>query len=182
MSTSYQNFLKRLKWTDTSHLTFDMGQQEFKDRLQSHLDPYGPQDMFEAFSSSPNDYVGKIMGNELLMRRKRKIFDWTMGAVLVRGDLREKQGKVELDAVIEFPTWMPAMVLGFFILIYGMALVLVLAGVFEEVGLWMLPFFILHFIVLFSVFYFILRKGISSAKWHFERDIRYFLNSQTSEV
>ncbi len=175
MNTSYQNFLKKLKWTDTLSLTFDLDSQEFKDRLRSHLDPYGPQGMFEVFSSSPNDYVGKIKGDELLMRRKRKMFDWTMGSVLVRGKITENRDQVNLNASIEFPSWVPGMVLGFFGLIYGMAFVLLLTGVIPNEVPWLGPFMVLHFVVLFSVFYFILRKGISSAKWHFERDIRHFL-------
>jgi hypothetical protein len=175
MSNSYQNFLKKLKWIDTSTLSFTMSRQEFEERLQKHLDPYRAQGMFEAFSSSPNDYVGKIEGDELLMRRKRKIFDWSMGSVLVNSQIKEEDGKVHLEARIEFPSWVPGMVLGFFVVIYGFALIAVLAGAFADEVPMMGLFIVLHFIFLFSIFYFIMRMGISSTKAHFERDMRNYL-------
>lgn len=177
MANSYQNLLYKLKWIDNSALTFSIDRDGFESRLQSHLDPYRPQGMFEVFSSSPNDYVGKIKGDELLMRRKRKMFDWTMGSVTVNGQIKESGGQVHVSSKIEYPSWVPALTLSLFSLIYGLAFILVFTGVFSEEVPMMWLYLILHFIILFSIFYFILRKGISSAKHHFERDMKRFVGA-----
>jgi len=177
MSNSFVNFLKKIKWIGHSELSFNMNQQEFVDRLQEHLGPYRPQGMFEAFSGGPNDYVGKIEGDEITMRRKRKIFDWTMGAVIIDAKLKEKNGAVQVDALIQFPKWMPVMVFSFFVLMYGLAFILVITGVFADDVPLMGLFIIIHFVVLFSIFYFLFRIAIKSAKHHYERDMANYLKA-----
>jgi hypothetical protein len=174
MSSSFVDFLKKIKWIDHSELSFNMDQREFVDRLKEHLGPYRPQGMFEAFSGGP-DYVGKIEGNEITMRRKRKIFDWTMGAVIIDAKLKEKNGSVQVDALIQFPRWMPVMIISFFGLMYGLAFILLITGVFATDVPLLGLFIIIHFVVLFSIFYFLFRIAIQSAKHHYERDMtNYF--------
>ncbi len=175
MSGSFKKNLKKIKWIDSSELHFPLTKEEFIQRLESNLDPYRPQGMFEAFSSSPNDYVGKIKGDMVLMRRKRKIFDWTGGAVLVDGRLRESVGGVVFSSEIKFPDWIPRIVIIFLSLIYGFFFLLFFSGTLTPEESWMGLFLLLHAVIILSVFYLLFRKAISSGKYHFEKDIKEFM-------
>lgn len=178
MSASFTRFLEKIKWIDRSELRFNLSKEEFLARLHPHLDTYtGQPGIFEAFNTSGNDYVGKITGDEIIMRRRRRMFDWTMGQVIVESHLKEAYGQVRVDSKIKFPGWIPGIIVAFFSLIYGMFLILAFVGVFEEDVPFMWAFILGHGLVLGSVFYLLFRKAISSGKYHFEKDLKKFVQT-----
>jgi len=178
MSTSFTRFLERIKWIDQSELRFNLSKEEFLTRLHPHLDAYtGQPGIFEAFKNDGNVYVGKVNGDEVIMRRRRRMFDWTMGQVIVESKIKESYGQVKVLSTIKFPGWIPIIILALFGLIYGLFLILALFGMFSEENPWLVLLIIFHGVVMFSVFYFIFRKAISSGKNHFERDLKKFVKA-----
>ncbi len=174
MKRSFRQFIEKLGWIASSKLSFPITEEKFLVQLSENLDPYRSQGPFEAFSSSRNDYFGKINGRRFLMRRRRRVFDWTMGSVLVEGEVIPRDDRVDITAEVKFSDWIPSSVISLFVLLYSLALVVVLILIIQdpEVQAWMLGLVFVHALFFGGLFYVLFRQAISAGKMHFENDLR----------
>lgn len=174
MSSSFRKLLKKIGWIASSELSFPLKEEAFLKRLSSSIDAYRSQGPFEVFTASQNDYFGKIKDRHFLMRRRRRMFDWTMGSVLVEGEIVSVDDGVDITAQVKFPGWIPVLVISLFVGGYGLAFVLLLILIVQdpEVEFWMMGLALFHAFLFGGLFYVLFRKAISSGKEHFEKDLK----------
>lgn len=171
------HLLRKLKLIQDFHTELQISKSDFVNKLKNHVDDGDTgalASMFDAFTSSENDFKGHVSHEGFKIRRYHRLFDMNMA--LVTGSFTEHNGRLQINAEINSFS-------GFFkfyyiaaILIYGIFFVSIIASVIA--GAWESIFFLLfllfHAALLLGIPILVMRGSTKKMKRVLERDFFYF--------
>jgi hypothetical protein len=98
-----KEFLKRIKLIDYLTVNLELSKKDFVERLSSIVDE-GSIGIFpsplELFSSSKNEYVGKVKSDGFRIRRKGRFGDTNQNISVAKGTLSEQNGQLTIETEI----------------------------------------------------------------------------------
>jgi hypothetical protein len=174
-----KEFLKRVKLCD--HLTTELQilKSEFVKELKNHVDDGETgifSDSFDMFSSSKNEYKGKINIEGFKIKRKRKFFDMNLNMAVASGKYEQKGETLTIETEINGFNTMMILFYVFCILIYSVLLIGFLTA--DEIGgnmprILALPFLLFHAALVMGIPYLMLRRSTQRLKRELEREFYY---------
>jgi hypothetical protein len=176
--------LERLKLVDYLTTELDIDKKEFVEKLMLNVDDgdtgffFSP---FEAFSSSKNEYKGKVTFDSFRIRRRKRMFDMNISLAVAEGKFRQKDDKLLVESKISGfrGIFIPFLIILFLIYFFG-----ILAAILGESNTNMpwpvLPFILIHAVFMFGIPYFMIRRGVSRMKYELERDFYYMTKRETA--
>lgn len=172
-----KDFLRKLKLSDELTVKLQISKHDFVSKLNEQVD-YGSTNImsgiFEAFSSSDNDFVGTVNQHEFQLRRRKRFFEYNSNFAIAKG-FYEQQGETLLvhSKIIGFHNIMIVFYV-FIIMIYGIfAISIMTMGDGAGIGLF-LPFLIIHATFMLGIPYFVMRRSVKKMKRELEKEF-YFM-------
>ena len=164
-----KEFLKKINLID--HLTTELpiSKISFADRLHAIVDEGSMgffSNPFEAFSSSKNEFKGNVNYDGFTIKRRRKFFDTSANFAIATGTFSEQNGKLFVETEINgFGK--------FFILFYiiiilsysAISLSILLNSNNNEEPFFVLPFLLLHALLMCGIPYFLMRRSVKRLKY-----------------
>jgi hypothetical protein len=176
-----QQLLKKLKLVQSFSTKIEMQKSEFVNKFRQHVDEgdTGPfSDVFDAFSSSKNEYKGHVGFNEFKIKRRKKFFDMNMSLAVAKGTYRQQENSLIIEAEINgFRGQMiPFLIIAIFI--YTIAIVAILFSNTEGSGAgFAIPFILIHACFMFGFPYLLMRRSVSKMHHELEREF-YFMTKE----
>ncbi|HOX81899.1 MAG TPA: hypothetical protein PLJ60_11690 [Chryseolinea sp.] len=131
---------------------------------------------FEAFSSSKNNYKGKVAFDQFKIRRRRKFFDTNMNLATAKGAFKQVDKNVVIQTEIN---GFNGMLIPYYIFVPIFYLLFIIGFAFADSSpqeLWyIIPFMIVHATLMLGFPYFFMRRGVSKMKYELERDLYYMI-------
>ncbi len=174
--TYMKDLLERMKLTD--HLTTELqiSAQEFVEKLSANVDPVHiglfPSN-FEAFSSSKNEFKGKVDYSGFKIKIRHRLFE-RYNHALATGSIIEQNGRLLIETAIEAADGMIISI--FFIIIFcvSITIIIVAASPNSSGGDGVEILIPIVFIILMLVIgYFLLRRDVSRLKYELDREFHY---------
>ena len=172
-----KSILKRLRLVD--HLTTEIPieKKDFVDRLTRNVDQGDIGTFlsaFEVFSSSKNEYKGTVTFDSFKIRRRRRLFDVSMGLAVAEGSFRQKENILVVEATITGfrRIFIPFL---FFIAFFYVAFTIsfIVSNAPGNMGWFVIPFIFIHAAMMLGIPYYMMRRGVSRMKYELERDFYY---------
>jgi hypothetical protein len=170
MQTSWQRWLRRIGWIETFDHTWNLPPSEVAEHLRQHTDAGHDPGLFEVFATGLKPYTGEVRADGFVLRRRRKLFDWNTGMARITGTLRPQGAGTRMTTTIGFPAFLSAIIVGVFVVFYGLVAAMLSLGVFGSEARFILPFVLLQSIVLALIFYLVFRQEIRVSRRYFEQD------------
>ena len=172
-----KSLLGRLKLIDHITTELPIEKRDFVSKLKSSVDQGNTGllfSAFEAFSSSKNEYKGMVTHDSFKIRRRRRLFDMSIGLAVAEGSFRQKDNLLVIDSTIKgfHGIFIPIII---FVALFYIAFILVsifseAPGNIEWIFIIFVPF---HAAIMLGIPYFIMRRGVSRMKYELERDFFY---------
>lgn len=170
MQTSWERWLHRIGWIETFDQTWNLPPAEVAERLRQRADAGHDLGLFEVFASGLKPYTGEVHVHGFVLRRRRKLFDWNTGLARITGTLHPQGAGTRMTTTIAFPSFLPVIIVGVFVVFYGLVTAMLSLGVFGSEARLILPFVLLQGVVLALIFYLVFRQEIRVSRRYFERD------------
>lgn len=172
------NWLDKLGLSEDLSLKYYVRHANFVEQFQKHTD--SDQSLFsgafDAFSSSKIEYRGTISSSEFSIRKKKRFFDSLSAIPLISGTiLSEKNGTRLLVNVCAFSSLLKYMFWLLCFLYVAAAIFLAIFGLAEKFGFVPFVFLLLHALLMFGIFYFILRRSVSKVSENLDRDFKIMI-------
>jgi hypothetical protein len=174
-----KNYLRQFGLIDTLRIELPISKAEFVGILKKNIDTH--TNFFEAFSSSKNIYKGSVNASGFELKRRKRPFDTKYHAATAKGSFTQLGDTLRID--IEINGFSTAMMVFYLLglLIYSFFIVFILfvnnsPGV-DEIPGFILPFILLHAALMFTIPYFVLKRGVKRMKHNLEREI-YFMTKK----
>lgn len=171
-------FLEKYKLIDYHTTEVEIDKMEFVKRLRGVVDS-GPVGIivnpFEAFSSSENDYIGRVELEGFEFRRRRKMFQPNFNQAYVKGTFTQDRDRLIITSKLYGLGKTLKLVffgiLGFYIL-FG-AIALFVSTVDSDFPPFVILFLIPHALLMFCIPFFMARYGVKRMKKELEREFHY---------
>ncbi|MBK6950583.1 MAG: hypothetical protein IPH24_00685 [Crocinitomicaceae bacterium] len=172
------NWLDKLGLSEDLSLKYYVRHEDFVEQMQKFTD--SDQGLFsgafDAFSSSKVDYRGTINISEFSIRKKKRLFDSLSGIPLISGTIQnEKNGTRLLVNVCAFTGILKYMFWLLCSIYIAAAIFLAFSGLAAKFGFMPFVFLLLHAILMFGVFYFMLRRSVSKVSENLDRDFKIMI-------
>ncbi|MFI2743567.1 hypothetical protein ACG2LH_12565 [Zhouia sp. PK063] len=171
-----KELLKKLKLIDYLQTELVIQKNDFVNKLRYHVDEGSIgifSDTFDIFSSSKNEYKGKVSFNGFKIKRRRRFFDMNMNMAVATGTYSQKDDKLIISTEINGFHGMMIPFYIFCIIIYGIFIIGFLSA--DEIGENALgfAFIIIHAAFMMGLPYFIMRRSTKRLKHELEREFFY---------
>jgi len=133
--------------------------------------------MFDIFSSSNNEYRGRVEREGFEIRRKRKLFDLNQNLAIASGTYKQFGEKLVVETEINgFSNWMIPyyIVTIFFYAIFFGGILFASTSSGEMVG-FIFPFIFLHAIFMLGLPYFLMKRSTQKMRYELEREFHYMI-------
>lgn len=172
--------LKRLKLIDHFRLELDISKNEFVNKFNANTDREKAslfKRMFEPLSSSKKEYIGRSSENGFQIRRRKRFFEITASLAVAVGSYRQKGQNLVIEVEVSSFSGIIKMFLIAVVFIYllGFGWIATI-GVLQEQMTFMvvvLPFILLHAVVMLGVPYLLMKRSTSRMKYDLERELHY---------
>ncbi|MFT5915831.1 MAG: hypothetical protein ACI81T_002334 [Bacteroidia bacterium] len=174
-----KTFLRKIKLSEDVEMELETEQLVFLRGWEELVDFGNPtplSNVFEAFSSSKNDFVGQIDADSFTLRRRRRLFESNMNVAVAKGNYIQNGGFLQINMEINAlsPIFIPLFAL--ITVVYFVAGFFVVASN-PESALFILPFLALHASLMLGIPYLFLRRSVKRMKRDLEREF-YFMTKQ----
>jgi len=171
------NFLRKLKLADSLTTELEITKQEFVTRLKENVDEGTTDafsDMFDIFTSSKNEYKGRVGLDHFEIKRRAKFFDSSMNLAVAKGTYRQKDQILIIDTEINsFVSFMWLFLIGITFIYSIFFLTMLTSYIQDDESLLGFPFLIFHATFMYGIPYFIMRRSTSRLKYDLEREFHY---------
>ena len=177
--TIMKNFLKRVQLLVQLTTELDgIHKNEFVDRLKKEVDPSDLgifEDMFDGFSSSKNEYKGRVSYEGFKIKRKKRFFDMNMNLSIASGSFTQKEDKLIITTEINGfrKSMIPFYVFVIFIYIVTFITFLFTMEAGNGISFIVLPFILVHAALMMGIPYLFMRRSTSRMKRELEREFHY---------
>jgi len=177
-----EKLLRNLKLKDDFTITIPIMKSDFVNKLRRNMDEGSTSSIFpffEVFSSSKNQYVGSISGNEFEIRKRLRFFDTNKGGAIAKGKMNQEGEILNID--IEVNGFKNTIFFYFIILtifyvffLGTMGFVLMLKSDDNAPLFFVIPFLLFHGALMYGIPIFIARRSVKNIKNDLEKDFFYF--------
>ena len=177
-----EKLLRKLKLKDDFRITIPIMKSDFINKLRRNMDEGTTSSLFpiaEVFSSSKNNYIGSISGNEFELRKRLRFFDTNKGRAIARGTMSQDGENLHIDISANgfqksfiFYFILITIFYTFFIGMMGFSLLQGSDGL--AIPLFIIPFLLLHGAFMYGIPIFIARRNVKNIKNELEKDFFYF--------
>lgn len=165
----------RLKIIDYLQVELEIPKISFVNRLREHVDDGSIgalSDPFEAFSSSNNDYKGKVDSLGFKIKRRRKLFDMNIDMAVASGTYIQKDNLLIINAEIN---GFHVMMIPFYIFCFIFYCLIIFSFIFSDnfgggIPVFVLPFILIHACMMLGIPYLMMRRGTKQLKRELERE------------
>ena len=174
-----KEFLERVKLSD--HLTTELQilKSKFVKELKNHVDEGETgifSSSFDMFSSSKNEYKGKVNNEGFKIKRKRRFFDMNLNMAVASGKYEQKGEILMIETEINGFNTMMILFYVFCIFIYSVLIIGFVTA--DEIGgnmprVFALPFILFHAALVMGIPYFMMRQSTQRLKRELEREFYY---------
>ena len=170
-----KEFLRKIYLVDYLTVKLNLTKNEFVNKLNSITDPGSTgifNEPFEAFSTSKNEFKGKVNSDGFKLKRKKKFFDTNPNIAVATGKIKEENGELIIETEINGFNNIMIFFFGFILLVY---IGIITSAVFsdENSDFPIFPFFLLHGTFMTLIPYFIMRRSVKKMKYELEREFFY---------
>jgi hypothetical protein len=172
------DFLRKMKLTDSLTVTLPIGQKAFIKKLSAITEKgdfgvFAPT--FEVFTDSHKIYKGYIYENTFRIRRKRQIFDQNPHLAYAEGTVIEDGHNIIVE--VDISSFNFQLFLLVIVWIFMLSLFFVGLSIGDKSPIY--NYLLLGFFGLFSflIFYMMLRRSVSKLKYELERELFYLSKS-----
>ena len=172
-----KRFLRKIKLITDFSTNVHIQKHEFVRKFKQHVDEKSVglfSDAFDIFSSSKNEYKGRVEIDGFKIKRKRKLFDTGLNLSVAQGSYKQEGETLTIEAEINgFSGAMIPFYL-FAIVFYSVFIALLLTGDHEESPIsFLLPFVLFHAAFMFGIPYYMMRSSVEKMKHDLEREFYY---------
>ncbi|WP_157472291.1 hypothetical protein [Neolewinella persica] len=172
------NLLEKYKLIGYHTTELEMDKMEFSKRLRKVVDEGSTGAIgnpFEAFSSSENDFIGKVTSEGFEIRRRRKMFEPNFSMAYVTGKFVQNRDCLTITSKIHgigksLKIFIIA-ITGFYLLFAIMILLVSTAN--SDFPFYMALFLIPHAALMFWIPFFMARYAVRRMKKELEREFHY---------
>jgi hypothetical protein len=174
-----KEFLKRLKLVD--YLTTELGisKSDFVKKFKEHVDDDDTGmffTAFEVFSSSKNEYRGRVSYEGFKIRKRRKLFEINMNSATAEGKFNQRDEVLIIETEINGFRNIYILFYALGIFIYPVFFLSFLFSDNPEMNSAMLlafPFLLLHATFWFGIPYLVMKRSTKKMKYELEREFFY---------
>lgn len=163
------------------HLTVELPieKMEYVQRLRQQVDA-GGNDFFEVFSSSKNVYKGRVDLKGFELRKRRRFFDMRRNYSKATGTFTQLGGTLRIETVINGFHWSLILLYVVAILAYVTFFVFFLMADHggEEVPNFVLPFILVHALLMLGLPYLFMRRNVKWMKHDLERELHFVMQGR----
>ena len=134
---------------------------------------------FEAFSSSPNHYIGIVEAGSFRIRRRHRLFDKTMLPVVATGTTSSAGARTQITAEANGAIWWLLLFFGFFGLLFFTGVVVSIVTQGAPLALLLFPLVQICFML--GLPYYLMRNSVSRTVYDLER-VFFFLASKQPQA
>jgi len=170
------NLLRRLKLKEDLTTNLKIEKIDFVQKLSSITDKGDVgifSDTFDIFSSSKNEFKGRVNSKGFEIKRKRRFFDTNMNTAIAKGTLYENNGALSIETEINGFHNLYVVFYIMLIIFYSIAIIGISISD-NNVKFGVIPFLLLHGTLMFSFPYFMMRRSVKRLKYELEREFYYF--------
>ncbi|MFY9243402.1 MAG: hypothetical protein WAO74_10265 [Polaribacter sp.] len=172
-----KEILKKIGIIDALTIQLELDRNEFLKKLSDHTEEsnlgFGSS-FFEVFSSNKKEFKGSIGINDFKIRKRRKFFDRSSGLAIATGKIHQKENTTIVETEISSFKNNMYFFLGFLILIYIVVITSIIFNSDDNLPVFIIPFILLHGLLMFGIPIFMLRKSTARLKKELEKDF-YFI-------
>lgn len=174
-----KEFLKRVKLNADLTTELEIQKSDFVNKLQQCVDDGEIGYLsctFDVFSSSNNEFKGKVNIEGFSIKRKKRFFDMHTSIAIATGTYTQKDKMLIIDTEI---TGFYGIMIFFFICLILIYIILIISfATANEIGGNMprflaIPFILFHATLAMGIPYVIMRKSTRKLKWDMERELFY---------
>lgn len=177
-----KEFLQKVKLLDYLTTEIEMDKSQFVSNFKEHVDQSNVSnltDAFDIFSSSKNEYKGKVDLEGFKIKRKRKIFDSNINMAIATGTYTQNNEKLIIETEIN---GFNKLMIPFFVIVILFYIIFLSAFLFaDDTGnhqrLIFLPFIFFHAAFMIGIPYFLMRRSTKRLKYELEREF-YFMTKK----
>lgn len=172
-----KDFLQRIGLIDNFTIDLPIQKAAFVERLRQNVSPNGH--LLEAFSGDKNIYKGSVDLRGFRIKRRRRLFDTRQNFAVASGTFSQLGDELRVDTEVNGFHWSMTILFVFIILIYIASFVVILltggeSGADENLPLFILPFILLHAVLMLAIPYLVLKNSVRWMKHDLQREF-YFL-------
>ncbi|MFK8061433.1 MAG: hypothetical protein AB8B78_15270 [Polaribacter sp.] len=177
-----EEFLRKIKLIDSFSISLKTNKNDFVSSLRTNIDEADIDGFFssafEIFSSSKNIFKGQANHSGFKIRKRKRFFDRQFGFAKATGNYREKEGKLIVSGQIKSWNNFMYFFFGFAILIYSIFIFSFFfkSNSFDNLGIIVLPFILLHAVFMIGIPYFAMRSGLKKLKQDLEREFHFIVS------
>jgi hypothetical protein len=167
--------LGKLGLSEDLSLKYYVPHKDFVEQFQKSVDTNNGG-LFDALSSSKIDYRGKVTASEFSIRKKKRFFDSLSAIPLISGTIASEKNGTRLNVTVCAFTGIMKYMFWTLCFIYVAATIfLAFGGLAAKFGFTPFLFLLLHALLIFGIFYFILRRSVSKVSENLDRDIKIMI-------
>lgn len=171
-------FLEKYKLIGYHTMEIEIDKMEFVKRLRKVVDAGDTgaiSNPFEAFTSSENDYIGRVEPEGFELRRRRKMFEPNINRAYVTGKFTQERDRLIITSKIYgFSKSLKVfffVILGFYL--FFTVMILVLSSTDADLPAYLALFLVPHAVIMFCVPFFLARYAVRRMKKELEREFHY---------
>jgi pilus assembly protein TadC len=170
--------LEKYKLIDYHTTEVEIDKMEFLKRLRAVVDEGATGSIaspFEAFSSSDNDYIGRVEPEGFEFRRRRKMFQPNFNQAYVKGTFQQDRDRLIISSKIygigKALKFFLIVIAGFYLLFA--AIILVVSTTDIDFPPYIILFLIPHALIMLCIPFFMAKYGARRMKKELEREFHY---------
>ncbi len=173
-----KKILEKIKLIDYLETELNITKTQFITNLNKIVDEGSTNsffDFFDIFSSSKNEYKGKIEFSKFEIKRKKKFFDMNFNFPTAKGVFNQKGDILYIKTETNAFKGIMLLFFGMILLIYSIIIISIFTNVEEDgvTALIAIPFLLIHASFMIGIPYLIMRRSVKKFKYEFERELFY---------
>ncbi len=173
------NRLDKLGLSEDLSLKYYVRQEDFIRELKKNVDiEYGNRfgDISYAFGINKTAYRGKVNEDSFLLRKKKSFFDSVSSIAVISGQITDEKNGTRVNVTICSFTMMVKLMGICLIAFYAIAAIyLPYSELIQKFGYMPFVFILGHALIMFLIFYAILRRSVSKISENLDRDFKIMI-------
>ena len=177
-----EKLLRKLKLKDNFNITLPIMKSDFINKLRRNMDEGSTSTTFvftEVFSSSNNNYIGSVSGNEFELRKRVRFFEANKGGAIAKGKMQQEGDNLIID--IQVNGFKKSLIFFYILITLFYVFFIGILGFSSFTGtedsnmpLFIIPFLLLHGVMMYYIPIYAIRRSVKNIKSDLERDFFYF--------
>jgi hypothetical protein len=173
--SAMKDFLRQLKLTDQLTTELEISRSEFVARLSAVTDKGDTgifSDAFDVFSSSKNEFKGRVHYAGFEIKRRKRMFEPNLNMAVATGTIHERDGQVRVETEVNgFHDFFIFFYVG--LTVFYIIFILSIWNSDAGIGFYPFLFVVFHGLLMFTLPYFMIRRSVKRLKYELEREFYY---------